>query len=197
MCARFLNEQLITRPGFAPGSAGDAAGADEGPMSEAKPESDATAAARAGERKSRAAVLKREAAELERLRSDVASRCNRLRAELDGERARLDACSAELERIERELSGIPDSPPDPGSNAAALGTYRRGVEGARIELLKIETELTPSHRADQSPSLLPEIASLTLGQLTRIGFGLTWPLIAAIILGGLGVASVLIALFAL
>ncbi|NOY80857.1 MAG: hypothetical protein GXP31_07605 [Kiritimatiellaeota bacterium] len=197
MCARFLNEQLITRPGFAPGG-GDAEGADEGPMTDAKtsPESGA-AAVGLTERGSRTAVLKREAAELERLRRDVAKQYDRLRAELNEERSRLEACSAGLERIKQELSAVPAAPPDPGNDAAALGSYRRAVEGARIELLKLETELTPPHRSAPAPSFLPEIASLTLGQLTRIGFGLTWPLIAAIILGGAGVVLVLLALFAL
>jgi len=125
------------------------------------------------------------------------ARYNRLHTDIAERRSRLDRLIEGLERIHRELGTTPDAPPDPGENAAALGQYRQAVEGARIELLKIEKSLTPMGPDVDTSSLLPEISSLTFGQLTRIGFGLTWPLVAAVVLGTLGVAAVLTALFAL
>jgi len=198
MCARFLNEQLITRPRFAPGGekrqVADTLSPDSGPqhLPEACPE-----VANRPPDSIKATALKRETTELERCRNDLIARYNRLHTDIMDRRSKLDALSEGLERIQANLGATPDSPPDPGEDAAALGQYRQAVEGARIELLKIEKDLTPAPANEGTSSLVPEIASLTLGQLTRIGFGLTWPLVGAVVLGTFGVTAVLVALFAL
>jgi hypothetical protein len=180
MAPRFLNERLVTTPRFAPRE--PASAEQNGPVQATAPEPAAAPAerdvrelVRAEHTEIRRSAARKEAAELERLRGELTGRLQEAVARLQQEQQTVQSRLEVLQRQMQNLAGL-----TPLSNTEteveALRQWKRQVHGAHMELLKVERN--QAEPRDERRLLM----SLTFGDLTRLGLGLTWPLIAALLL---------------
>ena len=139
-----------------------------------------------------AGLLRKEWDEYHRRRQEVLEQLEGTLASMGQERLQQDARLQMLAEIKSEIEGqVPESGND--LSTGEFRTTRRLVENAHLELLKLEREeLAPPHAGKAEPL---EICSLTLLQLTRLGLGLTWPVIAAVLLGAIIIAIALLIVF--
>jgi len=139
-----------------------------------------------------AGLLRKEWDEYHRRRQEVLEQLEGTIASMGQERLHLDARFQMLVETKSEIEGqVPESGGElsPGE----FRTARRLVENAHLELLKLEREkLVPPHFGKVGHL---EICSLSLAQLTRLGLGLTWPVIAAVLLGATIIAIALLIVF--
>ncbi len=94
--------------------------------------------------------------------------------QLDQQQRYVEAVRAELQEHKatlKQLNMVSNFVPDNSEVRQA----KRKVQNAHLELVKYERRQTP---ADESKHIL---LSLTFGQLTRLGLGISWPLIATLI----------------
>jgi len=173
MTAKFLNERLVTTKRFAPRQEDET----ERPASaaaEAAP-AEVDKLVRREEEEIRNESIADEAAELGRRRREVLDRLAEVAASIEQE---TDSLKARLEGFRQRQTALRElDEPAPGqTDPAALGRLRREVQEAHIELVKFDRERAIEQ--DERSVLL----SLTFGQLTRLGLGLTWPLLAGLLL---------------
>jgi len=145
------------------------------------------------ERRIRRSAILQEARELRRLRRDLEDRLELLQTDAEKQEADARAVREAVQRLRNLLSEAPDVPDDLQDDAAALGPLRRSLERIRIEVVKVEQTRSGGPAGDAP---IPDLASLSLRQLLRLGFGLTWPVAVALLAVGLAVCAVLYALFA-
>jgi hypothetical protein len=140
----------------------------------------------------RSGLREKELEEFRRRQREVGEQLTRAIQTLEHEQSLTQARLELLQRLEGELAGLEADAAKPlaGDQFRAA---RRAVDQAYLELLKLERdelEETPAHDHARF-----EIASLTFAQLTRIGLGLTWPLILALLLAAAIVAVALLSVF--
>jgi len=123
----------------------------------------------------RKAVTRSERVELERLHGEITQRLRQAIAEQEKDRHRIHA---HLEVLHRQLDSLDNlgTLPETDTGSEALRQWKRHVHNAHMELLKVERD-----QAD-APDQRHLLMSLTWGDLTRLGWGLTWPLIVALLL---------------
>jgi len=180
MSAKFLNERLVTTKNFSPQpNQGQKALREERTATHKVASGDEVERLRQTEDAHlREQTLRTEWTEVLRRRVEVIAQLRQAIALLEHERNelgnRLVLLQDKLDRLEAL-----EARPSAEGGTAALRERRQEIEGAHIELLKLHQPETQP--ADASPALL----SLTVGQLSRLGFALSWPLILALILAAL------------
>lgn len=140
----------------------------------------------------RRSAIVQEAQELRRLRRDLEDRLELLQTDAEKQQADARAALAAVQRLRDLLQEAPGVPDELQDDAAALGPLRRALERIRIEVVKVE-RTRPGGQQGEPAGL--DWTSLSLRQLLRIGFGLTWPVAVALLASGLAIAAVLFALF--
>jgi hypothetical protein len=130
----------------------------------------------------RGVVLRQEVAELNRLRREVQTELDRALATLTRQRDQAARQVTELSQVCEGLGAVPAALPD-GVTSAEFRQARHVIQGVRMELLKHQRATTS---AEGRPP--PAFYSLSFGQLTRLGLGLTWPLLVMLLLVGLMIA---------
>jgi hypothetical protein len=143
-------------------------------------------------------LLLKERAEFHKHRQEVLPE---LRDVIANQQASLQSLELQVEtllRVHQELeeAAIPAEGP---VSLAELRTARRNLDTARLELLKLQrdqiaTAPMPAEPAATAPATFPA-AGLTFKQATRLGLSLTWPLVAALLLGALFIGVCLLAKF--
>ena len=185
---KFVSGKLVTTRSFSPGvgevpTKADGREAHAEPPPAAAPAADVDELLRREEAAHKTEAIGEAARELSRRRAELMQQVHEL-----GERTKRDL--ATIERVARELAGLPAFIPDTVP-LAELRQAKRVVDQAAVELLRIETR-EPEGSAQQ---ILHEVCSLSFRQLTKLGFGLGWPVAAALLAAGLVVALALVALF--
>jgi hypothetical protein len=134
----------------------------------------------------RTKVARRDTAETGRRREEMLRDLGQLVAELEAEKDDIEARLARFHKLRDAIRALSDD-----ADETALAELKRALREAHIELVKHHRE----GLAGEPVGGGVELASLGLGQLSRIGFGLGWPLVAGMVLAALIVALVLFALF--
>jgi len=150
------------------------------------------------------ALLKRNE-EYSRLKRDVASRLSAHLAAIPPEAEaiskRYEELSSALERLQELMSGLEalsEPNPDDPDYSARLAEACRSVENARLEMIRITARVEKASAVSAGlkggsgvqarDSIIPELNSLSFGQLLKFGLFLTLPIAVAIIAGGLVIA---------
>jgi hypothetical protein len=139
-------------------------------------------------------VVKRDLTETKRRKKEMADMLDdavtsvQQEAELLGQQSKLFA------ELKEELSRLSDEELVPEE----LRDIKQKIQAAHVELTKFvrstaDTSASPVRRGAGDTTHLP---SLSFAQLTRIGLGVTWPLIAVIILAVIVIVFSMVSLFA-
>ena len=140
----------------------------------------------------RSGLREKELEEFRRRQREVREQLTRAIQTLEHEQSLAQARLELLQRLESELAGL-QSDADRPRTSDEFRSARRAVDQAYLELLKLERdELEETPARDHARV---DIASLTFAQLTRIGLGLTWPVIIALLLAAAVVAIALLSVF--
>ena len=196
----FLNERLITTRRFAPGSASGTA-ADAGDENRPAPDSENAESRDAREhlesirkreeKTLRGEALRQEAAEVVRRRHAAEEQVTVAITELETVRDRTKKRLEALEEARGRLAALPRIQPD-RMDDAALREARSVVGAVHVELARQQKE---RRETAASRSGVPELTSLSFSQLTRLGLGLTWPLLVVGLVAAAIVAGALLAVF--
>ncbi len=138
----------------------------------------------------RAELMQEEVAEFRRRRQELRNQLHRDVSALEHGLADTEARLDFLKRLQRTLEQVQDTTP---LTATEFRQARQELEQIRLELLKLERDKLEATPATSAPGL--EIHSLTFGQLTRLGLGLTWPLVLALLLAAAAVTVALLTVF--
>lgn len=140
----------------------------------------------------RAELMQEEVAEFGRRRQELRNQLHRDVSALEHGLADTEARLDFLKRLQRTLEQVQVQDTTP-LTATEFRQARQELEQIRLELLKLERDKLEATPATSAPGL--EIHSLTFGQLTRLGLGLTWPLILALLLAAAAVTVALLTVF--
>jgi hypothetical protein len=193
MTPKFLNDKLITSNRFAPGKKEEGQdGSRENAHARQKEELDRIL--RKEDRKTRETVVKRDLSETKRRKKEVANMLEEAIANVRHEAELLGKQSELFAQLRKELSQLSDEEMAPEE----LRQIKQKIQTAHIELTKFvrnnnDAPVSPPGSGTSQHTHLP---SLSFAQLTRIGLGLTWPLIAVVILAVVVVVASLVSLFA-
>ncbi len=144
-------------------------------------------------------LLQKERVEFHKHRQEVLPE---LRDVIANQQASLQALERQVETllsVHQELEGA-SIPAEGPVSLAELREARRNLDAARLELLKLQKEqITAEQPAGPAAAAAPEtfipVTALTFRQATRLGLSLTWPLVAALLLGALFIGICLLAKF--
>ncbi len=196
MGERFLNERLAVAGRFRPGEDGAAAAESKSPAASADAPSSASLTAGASppvrelvqteENGVMQASIEDEAAELQKRHSEVMHELRDALAILQSDSARV---SAQLELFKRQKDVLAALELG-GHDLALLRVAKREIQTTHIELVKFERERTARQQPAQE-----SLAHLSFRQLTRVGLGLTWPVILALLAGAGLIVATLMRLF--
>lgn len=202
MAARFLNDRLVTTPSFKPaGGSGrepdtqrtePTAGPEESPAAggDTAPQKTALdALLRAEEQRTRNEALAHDLAEAERRRDELVERLDETIADLEKETAALGEQMASLRQRREALAALRLDLDASGRDLGALRSAKQQLHHTHIELVKL------SRQRDRQPLGQAMFPSLSLGQLARVGLGLTWPVILALLASAAGIIAALIWVF--
>jgi hypothetical protein len=85
---------------------------------------------------------------------------------------------------------------DPEITEENLGTIRRAIENARLEIARFERDVMKRHsNTAKTDKLTLSIADIPPGKLLKIGLALTWPVVLALIAAAVAGVVVLFNLF--
>lgn len=136
--------------------------------------------------------------EFRRVRADLLARLTESATKLPVE---ADSCRNKLEALRRaeesfaelaeKIHQLDETRWDGKNYSADLAGAMKTVENARLEFTRISAGLTeiPAAGQPRGGNMMPEFKSITLGQWMKTGFGLSLPLIIAIILAALITAA--------
>jgi hypothetical protein len=130
--------------------------------------------------------------EFRRRQREVREQLTRAIQTLEHEQSLAQARLELLQHLEAELATLQADAARP-LTGDEFRAARRAVDQAYLELLKLEREELEEAPARDHARL--EVASLTFAQLTRLGLGLTWPLVLALLLAAGVVAVALLSVF--
>jgi len=140
----------------------------------------------------RSGLREKELDEFHRRQREVREQLTRAIQTLEHEQNLAQARLELPQRLERELAGLQSDAAKP-LTGDEFRSARRAVDQAYLELLKLEREELEEAPARDHARF--EVASLTLAQMTRIGIGLTWPLLLCQLLAAAVVAIALVSVF--
>ncbi len=188
MARNFINNRLVTARRFAPGEKSPPATATA-PLAEDAPVPPAAGLEtilQKEDSRTKVQVAKRDVRETGRRREEVLRDLGEIVANLEAEQTIVKEKLARFDDLRRTIAGLPE---DVG--AERLGKVKAAVREAHIELVKHHREsLTSEERGGGI-----DWTTLDLGQLTRIGFGLGWPVIVGFVIGALIVSATLAVVF--
>lgn len=188
---RFVNERLVTVRRFKPGTPEPAGGVT---ASGSLPSADLGQILHREQTALDAGLQREHLDEFARRRAEVSHELET--ALLQAEQQRQGAEEDIQQLLEWKLKLDPAQGLDPATAAPAdLRGARRAVEEVHLELLQCLRSPEGAEAGSTPRPAACELLSLSLGQMTRLGLGFTWPLIAAIVLAGLAVAVSLLAVF--
>lgn len=194
MSAKFLNESLLQSKPFRENSGRDA--------NQVERPADNDHGSQATERQQLESVLDREhnivrskaeeksVAEIGRRRTEVADKLEEFTTELKQRHEALEKELAFCGELRNELQQQSQE-----VTPENLSEMRRLVRQIDLELLKRQRQAYPSRESRPPDTSLPSMSGLNFVALTRIGLGLTWPLIVTLLLAALGLGIVLFSLF--
>ena len=176
MSARFLNERLVTTERFGPKEKPLVLPDDRRPVETqaAGPATDVQDLIRAESEKLKQNAISADLAETYRRRDEVLSRLRDVLGALEREQEEI---AGRLTLLQQKRDALESLRASDGARAdlSTLRQLRQEVQGTHIELVKIERE-----RAEDREEGF-RLLSLTFGQLTRLGIGLSWPVIVALL----------------
>lgn len=152
------------------------------------------------DRTKRGKLVTSEVKEAQRRRDELLSELDGTIADLQNKHQWLDQRITRLREVREHLSYLPQLSDDKSTDVSArveqLREAKQQLHEAHIELVKTaRQEYTYGRQEEESVFSGLANRSITLRELTRIGLGLTWPLITALVLVGILISVVLIRLF--
>lgn len=186
MGRNFVNNRLVTVKRFAPGHDEDSEPSAESADSVGEPLDEIL---KKEDHRTRQKVVARDTAETGRRREEIFRGLSEIVVNLEAERDLVREKLARFAELRKTIAALPE---DVG--AERLGEIKRAVREAHLELVKHHRE-SLSGDSGRGGGGGVDWVSLSMGQLTRIGFGLGWPVMVALLLAAALVAMAMAAVF--
>lgn len=185
MSAKFLNQRLLQSKPFRENPGG---GDDETPQAEKRRELESVLDREHNIVRSKAE--EKSVAEIDRRRAEVADKLEEFTTDLKQRHEALEKELAFCRDLRNELRRhSQDVTPE---NLREMRSLVRQID---LELLKRQREVHSSEESRPSDTSVPDLSELNFATLTRIGLGLTWPLIMTLLVAALVLGVVLFSLF--
>ena len=186
----FLSARLVTSKRFQP-TTGEASASESDTTAPAEPESASANAdqyRKLEEERIHHTALRHEATETIRRREELLVQLREALDRIEAEQHQLQSQGALFREKVDTLTQLP-SPRPASPDLSVLRELRQEVHATHMELAKFAQQAAPNPERAAVP------ANLSFRELSGIGFAMTWPLMLAVVLGGLLVALGVVAAF--
>jgi len=201
MSARFLNERLVATRRFQPKEAGEAGDRDDSTPQEAQPgaasadevpgpgrDAALEALLRAEEQRTKHEALAHDLVEARRRRDELLEQLGDAIAGLEKDAAALGDRTALLQQRRESIRALELSSEE-CRELSVLRLAKQELHHAHLELVKLDRD------SGRRPDMSVAVASLSLAQITRVGLGLTWPLLLVILAAAAGMIAAVLWVF--